>query len=483
MNDLLLITDIPRVRKIFSRLSDDKTKLRIANSLEKGGEELASQKPTIVFVQTHLSGLSPEIIYMHLKKQLGRKRTRFVLLAKPEQVSPESTHNYHATVDIAQNDDIMLLALKTVMSSILPKSSVKSSEKISEEKPDMTPENIQIHEAKSNADLKQASEFNNISLLQDSSCSTAPSSVHSDISIITPLALSELESLAEKEDEQKPVATQVHSENINEVEKGIAYPIPTKLSVYSDFTNSFDSAVDTMEKPEKVIETISQHTLWEEASSSEKPKLVRSFIVWLAPLLLLVVAVTFWQQKRKNPANTPPKSVVASPVSISANTVSNNIFPNVPAQVENVKTTASQLEKTEKVSTLKTPTATTINVKSSRLTTLPDFIPRYGYDKKYAKEHPGWERYNGQVTEFKILRDDAGIKAIQVLDHGGNGVPESFMRGVMRQLVKNQSFVQTADEEKDGYRIVRGAISPYQDVVYYRDTDAGKLRGFVVTWR
>ena len=88
MSNLLLITDVARLRKIFSRLTEDRNiRLRVVNNLEKGGEEIAIEKPDVVFVQTHLSGLSADILIMHLKKQLGRKRSRFVLLASPGQVT------------------------------------------------------------------------------------------------------------------------------------------------------------------------------------------------------------------------------------------------------------------------------------------------------------------------------------------------------------------------------------------------------------
>ena len=77
VSNLLLITDVARLRKIFSRLTEDKNiRLRVVNNLEKGGEEISIEKPDVVFVQTHLSGLSSDILLMHLKKQLGRKLGR-----------------------------------------------------------------------------------------------------------------------------------------------------------------------------------------------------------------------------------------------------------------------------------------------------------------------------------------------------------------------------------------------------------------------
>jgi flagellar FliL protein len=64
---------------------------------------------------------------------------------------------------------------------------------------------------------------------------------------------------------------------------------------------------------------------------------------------------------------------------------------------------------------------------AKRPVTLPDFIPRYGLDKNYGTANPGWDRYKGQVTEFKVFRENGAIKAIQIIDRGGQGVPESFM--------------------------------------------------------
>jgi hypothetical protein len=121
--------------------------------------------------------------------------------------------------------------------------------------------------------------------------------------------------------------------------------------------------------------------------------------------------------------------------------------------------------------------------KSARPATLPDFIPRYGLDKQYGKANPGWELYRGQVTEFKVLREAQNIKAIQVIDHGGQGVPESFMKGVLRQVAKNPVFAVETSEKKEGYEIQRGNITENLKVVYYRDEQGGKLRAFVMTWQ
>jgi hypothetical protein len=120
---------------------------------------------------------------------------------------------------------------------------------------------------------------------------------------------------------------------------------------------------------------------------------------------------------------------------------------------------------------------------AARLTALPDFIPRYGLDKQFGSANPGWERYKGRYTEFKVQREGQGIKTIQVIDHGGNGIPESFMKGVLRQIDAKSAFRIDNKEKKDGYEIQRGRISENIRVVSYRDENGGKLRAFVLTWQ
>ena len=122
MSNLLLITDVARLRKIFGRLTDDKNiRLRVVNNLEKGGEEIVIEKPDVVFVQTHLSGLSADILLMHLKKQLGRKRSRFVLLASPSQINDSILKPYQGWLDTSAEDSQLLPDLQRLLATLLKK--------------------------------------------------------------------------------------------------------------------------------------------------------------------------------------------------------------------------------------------------------------------------------------------------------------------------------------------------------------------------
>ena len=70
-----------------------------------------------------------------------------------------------------------------------------------------------------------------------------------------------------------------------------------------------------------------------------------------------------------------------------------------------------------------------------------------------------------------------------MIDRGGNGLPESFMKAVLRQVAKKPVIGVETSEKKDGYEIQRGRITDNIKVVFYRDENGEKLRAFVLTWQ
>jgi hypothetical protein len=272
--------------------------------------------------------------------------------------------------------------------------------------------------------------------------------------------------------------------------------------VYSEFNSSFDSAVSTTPEPESIEQATPAHVHdWDaENIDTVETKPTRSsrgtFLLWLAPVVIAVVAITYLQQRSTStpkpptakaatvvaakpapqlsvpvpaPVAEPAKVVVAVPV----------VHPAAPQEPDKMSDKAV-LNAIAENRAPKAPVAAPV---AARPTNLPDFIPRYGADKPFSVANPGWERYKGQVTEFKVLREAQAIKAIQVIDRGGQGVPESFMKGVLRQVTKNPILKTETSEKKEGYEIQRGKVADNIKVVYYRDENGGKLRAFVLTWQ
>jgi hypothetical protein len=615
--NLLLITDIPRLRKIFSRFSDKKDiRLRIVNNLEKGGEEIIADKPAMVFVQTHLSGLSADILLMHLKKQLGRKRTRFVLLSPPDQVSNATLKLYHGQLDTSLNDNALFDAIREIIASLDNKGKKAAPTAGEFSVTDLTQQAVSITETQSLSQTEQ------ITTEQQPVVPMPPET----------LELSALQHTTDAE--------------LSLEEQGVTYAPRSRISVYSEFTSSFDSAVSSIQPGE---ETPKEHLQsWNHDGIENidlKPVQNRSkgttFILWLAPLLIAVIVVTIFQYSKSTnkppdvasqtadiktqtpvkpkatiapvvagatqatPAPSAPPATPATPAPKPGNKapaaktevqlrekamlsaiaenrgqkVQSKALPDGPrlkalpdfipragldkefsransgwerykenvtefkiypesdkdkkdgnkiqlgqAPVKSTATitpvVAGTTQATPAPAAPSTPTTTlapkpgnqTPSAKSEtqlsekaillaiaessgqkvqskavqdspRLTALPDFIPRSRLDKKYSRANPGWERYKGKYTEFKIYYENDTIKMIQVIDHGGQGVPESFMKGVLRQISKKPVFIMNSSEKKDGYEIQRGHVAENLSIVYYRDEKGGKLRAFVATWK
>lgn len=464
MTDLLLITDVPRLRKIFSRLSDNKDiRLRICNNLEKGGEELAAEKPGIVFVQTHLSGLSAEIILMHLKKQLGRKRSRFVLLSTRAQAGSETMRLYQGHIDTSLDDEALLKCIKELNAELLTKGTKKVvAETVA---PPTVPVEIQPPQTEAPAEIVPA--------------------------VIAALP----------EADTTPV---VHPEEPSLVDQGLTYAPRPRMAVYSEFNSSFDSAVSNMKPTTSLDEAVpEQHHDWnnleiETITPSSSRSKQAMFLLWLTPVVVAVIAITMMQHRQTTPASSnttlTPQSASTSSAKPQIPTAQKQqpVTALAPAQTlpqaVPKPTTEPDLASSDKavltaIAENRSNKDKTKSPVAGRLSALPDFIPRSALDKAYSTANPGWERYKGYVTEFKVYREGTSIKAIQVIDRGGKGVPESFMRAALRQVSKNPTFVLESTEKKEGYEIQRGRAAENLKVMYYRDDQGGKLRAFVLTWQ
>ena len=453
MSNLLLITDVARLRKIFGRLTEDKNiRLRVVNNLEKGGEEIAIEKPDVVFVQTHLSGLSPDILIMHLKKQLGRRRSRFVLLASPSQTSDAILKPYQGWLDTSAEDNQLISELQQLLITLL------SKPKKTKEAGPQEPTEFKAHPA-SSAELSPLPSGN---LLPDE---VPPQLVHTEL--------------------QLPAVTPPAAETSLE-EQGITYAPRQRLSVYSEFTSSFDNAVSSTPEPEALGQATPTSAYdWDAEDIEPTPPMpaqskIATFILWLAPVIIAAIVITYLQQQKTTPKPDQSAAAVSAP-----GPAPTSMTPKEAAQ----PTTQDQLSDKEVLTSIAEnrtpakPAPATAAGTTARPTVLPDFIPRYAIDKQFSTANPGWERYKGKVTEFKVLREDNAIKAIQIIDRGGQGVPESFMKATLRQVTKNPLSTVETTEKKEGYLIERGHIADNIRVVYYRDENGGKLRAMVLTWQ
>lgn len=482
MNNILLITDVARLGTVFSRLTDDNAvHLRIASNLERGGEEIASDKPDVVFVQTHLSGLSAEILIMHLKKQLGRKRSRFVLLASPGQVNDAILAPFQGWLDTSLEDDRLLDDLRFLLNSLTPKGK-KNVEVVKQE-------------------ITAVDEVQSVSTRLPEE---APNSVP-----VEPAEVPQPESVPAASAPQQ-VAASTPTDTDAPMDQGISYPPRPRLTVYSEFNSSFDAAVNSAPEPESIgqAEPVREKSwldgdlVLEEAPPKRSKGL--TFLLWLAPVVLAVIVMTLLQH-RESQQSSPAPTAAAKPAPVPekkpATALANlsSAIPQKPVQ----KTLSSNTKVTPKA-VAETTAHNNNNDKSvivaitenrdakknevtpnvvARPTRLPDFIPRGNNDRSYSETNPGWERYTSSEVEYRVYREKEQIRAIQVIALGGISISNVFLNSVYRQLGKNAIFTLDSSEIKEGYRIERGHIAENLKVVYYRDEKGKRLRAFVLTWK
>ena len=278
MSNLLLITDVARLRKIFGRLTEDRNvRLRVVNNLEKGGEEIAIEKPDVVFVQTHLSGLSADILLMHLKKQLGRKRSRFVLLAPQSQINGGTVKLYQGWLDTSLEDSQFLSELHLLLATLLGKTKKTTAT--------APPESI----AANDFSQQPVSNAESTALLDPPSTPEAVIPRQVDRRLQFPVV--------------PPAAAEPSLED-----QGITYAPRQRLAVYSEFNTSFDSAVSTTPEPIALDQAPSAVTReWNIGADDtiEAPPPPRSkrgtFLLWLAPVIIAVVVITYLQQQKSTP--------------------------------------------------------------------------------------------------------------------------------------------------------------------------------------
>jgi hypothetical protein len=281
-------------------------------------------------------------------------------------------------------------------------------------------------------------------------------------------------------------------------EQGVTYAPRQRLTVYSEFNSSFDTAVSSASEPERLEQAAAPAHDWrdEEVDSLEvRPTHSKntSFLLWLVPVVIVVVAVTFLQQQKSSLTQETSTAKAAAPAGIKTEAQPPSPVPAASSSPEPASSPAAATTPAAvptPVEKQAAPKATTENPGQKspvptnlRLKALPGFIPLQGLDNKFSETHPGWQRFEGKGTEFKVFRESQTIKAIQVIDRSGNGMRESFMKNVLSQVARDPVIIVDTSEKKSGYEIQRGRVAETITAVYYRDEIGGRLCAFVLTWQ
>ena len=193
--------------------------------------------------------------------------------------------------------------------------------------------------------------------------------------------------------------------------------------------------------------TVAAHPASASASSSR-----RRFLVVAA---LLLLAVGGWFVNR--PSAPPPPPVVNKPA------------PGVPAPVPKAVLPPA-------------PSAAPAQIANPPL---PHVVTaaRAEHDPAYSRDHAGWERYLTSTLEFKLFREGGTLKALQVLDRAGEGVPAALFTAALEELAKVRDYRTESREVKGSYLVKRGRLDGGARVIIYKDRQDEVLHGFVIHFK
>lgn len=440
----LIISDIPRISAIFERLSSGDVRIKVVGEIHRGIEEMESTRPGLLVIQNHLSGLSADILYKHFRSSAGRRKVRFALITAREANDEKVGSLFDHIIDISMNDSQIEAAFLQMLDNR------------------QAPLRKEPAAARSIFDITQNKEEEPFL----SNFFDPPVDEHQEIVSITGPVFQVAEVSARPDESTL-------SSDLPEMN---AYPVTSRsgLSIISDFSQQLDSTAEEFSDHDHLIRRREREfairDLYQKPHIIEESEVIiplyRRTGFWIVFVTLAVVfAITLFQHSPRPAARVsdPPEKLTAID--------KKPIKPDV--QQPKILPQAGKLEE-QLASGL-------VSHGLGRPKSLPSFVPVSGIDRNYSLEHPGWENYRSQTTEYRIFREkDSTIKALQIIDNSG-GIQDSFYISVLKELAGLTSMRPTSSEIKEGYEIRRGEAAGLQ-IVQYRDAEGGRLRGLVVTW-
>ncbi len=113
---------------------------------------------------------------------------------------------------------------------------------------------------------------------------------------------------------------------------------------------------------------------------------------------------------------------------------------------------------------------------------LPSCILVNSLDQSYSATHPGWQRYENDVLEFRVYREGSVIKAIQGIGRQGKTISGEFFASFLEETSGMDSFSLHSREERKGSLVEKGSVGSIAEVIVYRNNLNGQIIAFVLAY-
>lgn len=517
MLNLLFISDNPKVEYLKSVLQPVLTVLiDVVPDFDHGLKDVFEKRPTTVCVQDQISGVTGESVARHIQMLLGNSAPTFILLHSGSGKARAIKGLYEHLVDLDQSNEALAENIKSTLMSLLgdqwdkiyiPSKRIPASVRSSL----AVPEESRVEADKLVDDFLSDLETSGLSMIHDqppvtsdfntaSKKSTGPELFAAPAHTEILFGATESEHIQSNSDEMAELL-------LVEVKK--AARDESSVAASSDGNTTPESVFNSMQTASAPI----QHH-----QTSQAPRAAAASANTAAPVKPSQISQT---SKPGTPATPSAAEFRISRNSSSAEdhipgellqafednyrSKSQNVRLAViialvctlcaaggwylvtqkPLLVSSLKQrffTSSGVKNLPPAVPVATPAKNPVPASPPQLLVvqpLPAFIPKEGRDIAYAVKNPGWERYVGPLTEFRLFSASGRIQAVQVLSVKEAPVPESLITSVLQGYAGSAEYRITSRNTKAGVLVESGSIRNKGEVIIYRKN--GAVKAFVVS--
>ncbi|BEH09406.1 MULTISPECIES: hypothetical protein [Geobacter] len=459
MNTILFISDDFRSGDLLTFLrSHYKGRVKLAPDFDQGLKDVFDNRPSGVFIQSEISGISGETVARHIKTLLRTEAPRIILVHTAPLKPLGGKKWFDDSLDFNQSADELAHALKECVLAISPDLWVDDAAgesnavddavaepAIAEPPVDAAPSagDEAAREIDAAEDAAPEFEFNSWDV------PVLPTERHAPVEDAAPVYVAAAPVVAEV----VPVAVDVvtpppaaPAEPVQETDPAPAPVPPRPAPSVADFSAP---PVAAKQKPRPAVPPFAA------TGSLPAPAGRKSLRMPLLAVLLVMAsaAAAYFLLHTGKPSQ--PAAAVA-PSAPSATT------PSAPP------------------AGAPAPTAEPAPAQPAPATHLPAFIPTKERDEAFSRANPGWERYRGKGMEFRVYRESGTVKAVQVIAAGKGGIAESYVAMVLRELTGSEDRTDPARRKKDGYLVESARTAGNGEIVVYRGK-GGTIRGIVLS--
>jgi flagellar FliL protein len=482
MVNLLFISSNPKIDIIKKALQPSlKIKIDFVGDFDIGLKEVFDKRAALVFIQDQIAGVTGENVARHIQLLLGSGAPAFVFMHEGNPKAKPIKGLCDHLIDLSQDDTALLADIQATLKLLLGAQWQKLYVPPKANVPDLMPTPVVPEGHRVNADIV---EENSISNLRDVTQSFDNNNKVPDIAepeTSTELPLEFMTSTLDQLKEVTEAAASTHK-NKKIVTATAIDPGIKNISGTPETAASSDNLVSTATSQQISLQAAHDAT----AVSEKSPSTLFSPVDLRRERESIAEEVAMEESLRVLEANYLSKTrakkryqAIAVAVILGLIGGSWYLFKQTPHPTQTVVKESIQANVPGPVTSAPVVQQSISSTQRMVPDVLPSFIPLAGHDRAFALQKPGWERYVGTDSEFRVFRSDGKLKAVQVLATNGHVISESRLKTILIELTGTGEYGISSHEQKFGFQVSRATVNRKADLLIYRKKSA--VHAFVVS--